>query len=138
MIFVDTSAWVALEDKKDVNHQKALEIKNGLFLSRNRIITTNYIFDETYTLMLLNVGYCRTVEFKYKLDEFIKNNLVIVYYVTSEIEQMAWKVFEDFNKDKTWSFTDCVSKVVMEKVGLREIFAFDHHFEQMGFEVLLK
>lgn len=137
MIFVDTSAWVALEDKKDINHQKALGIRDKLFLSRDRLITTNYIFDETYTLMLFNVGYRKTVEFKYRLDEFIENNLVIVYYVTPEIERMAWKVFEDFNKDKTWSFTDCVSKVVVEKVGVREAFAFDHHFEQMGFKVLL-
>ncbi|MBI5208228.1 MAG: PIN domain-containing protein [Candidatus Firestonebacteria bacterium] len=138
MIFIDTSAWIALEDRKDINHQKALEIKNELFISRSRLITTNYILDETYTLMLLNVGYRKTVEFKYKLDEFIKNNLVIVYYITSEIEHIAWKIFEDFNKDKTWSFTDCASKVIIEKVGLREIFTFDHHFEQMGFKVLLK
>ena len=35
--------------------------------------------------------------------------------------------------DKLWSFTDCVSYVVMKQRGITEAFAFDHHFEQMGF-----
>lgn len=45
----------------------------------------------------------------------------------------AWEVFEKLNVDKKWSFTDCTSKVVMEQREIFEAFAFDHHFEQMGF-----
>jgi predicted nucleic acid-binding protein len=37
------------------------------------------------------------------------------------------------NVDKEWSFTDCVSHVVMRQREIREVFAFDHHFEQVGF-----
>ncbi len=133
MIFVDTSAWIAIEDKRDTNHDKALRFKNELITSRIRLITTNYILDETYTLMLMDVGYTKTIDFKYKLDQFIHNNLLILYYITPEIEQIAWEVFEHFNKDKTCSFTDCTSKVVMEKLGIFEVFAFDRHFEQMRF-----
>jgi len=54
-------------------------------------------------------------------------------HITEETERAAWEVFEKFNKDKDWSFTDCTSKVVMERLGIREAFAFDHHFDQMGF-----
>jgi len=43
------------------------------------------------------------------------------------------EVFERFNVDKQWSFTDCVSYVVMKQNEIEEAFAFDHHFEQMGF-----
>ena len=42
-------------------------------------------------------------------------------------------IFERFNQDKKWSFTDCTSKVLMERLGIVEVFSFDHHFEQMGF-----
>jgi len=34
---------------------------------------------------------------------------------------------------KEWSFTDCMSYVVMKQLDIDEAFAFDHHFEQMGF-----
>jgi predicted nucleic acid-binding protein len=40
--------------------------------------------------------------------------------------------------DKEWSFTDCVSFVVMRELGIRDAFTTDHHFEQAGFLPLLK
>ena len=133
MIFIDTSAWIAIEDKKDINHLKALQFKKQLLDSQKRLITTNYILDETYTLMLLNLEYTRTINFKQKLDDLIDSNLVIVVYVTSDVEKESWEAFERFNKDKTWSFTDCTSKVIMNMFNFLEAFTFDRHFEQMRF-----
>lgn len=133
MIFVDTGAWVALEDKKDTHHDAALQFKSDLGAAKIRLITTNYIMDETYTLLLLDVGYFKTVNFKHTLDELIDQNVVIVFHLTPDIEIEAWEVFERFNRDKQWSFTDCTSKVIMERLGIVEAFSFDHHFEQMGF-----
>jgi predicted nucleic acid-binding protein len=40
--------------------------------------------------------------------------------------------------DKEWSLTDCVSFVVMEREGIRDALTGDKHFEQAGFNVLLK
>jgi hypothetical protein len=54
-----------------------------------------------------------------------------VYHVSRADVAAAWRVFQKFS-DKDWSFTDCVSKVVMEKLGLTVAFAFDHHFRQFG------
>jgi len=133
LIFIDTSAWVAIEDKKDINHLKALQFKQELLDSQERLITTNYIFDETYTLMLLDLGYTRTINFKQKLDVLIDSSLVIVIHVTPDIEKKGWNVFERFNKDKSWSFTDCISKAVMDLFKIREAFTFDRHFEQMSY-----
>ncbi|MDZ7362134.1 MAG: type II toxin-antitoxin system VapC family toxin [candidate division KSB1 bacterium] len=133
MIFVDTGAWVALEDKKDTHHAVALQFKSELLATKNRLITTNFILDETYTLLLLDVGYGKTVNFKHALDELIHHNVVVVFHITPDIEIEAWEVFKRFNQDKNWSFTDCTSKVIMERLGIVEAFSFDHHFEQMGF-----
>lgn len=119
MIFVDTGAWIAIEDKKDINHGKAPEFKQELLDSRERLITTNYVLDETYTLMLLDLGYGKTVSFKHKLDGIIRSNLMIIVHITPNIERVAWETFERFNKDKIGSFTDCTSKVIMEWFGIR-------------------
>jgi predicted nucleic acid-binding protein len=47
--------------------------------------------------------------------------------------KLAWEIFARFNVAKEWSFTDCTSYAVMKQLGITEVFAFDHHFTQMGF-----
>jgi predicted nucleic acid-binding protein len=131
-IFVDTSAWDALADGGDPNHEVALLYRDEI-AGQCRLIVTNYVLDELYTLLLMNVGYGRTVDFKCKLDILVAERVLEVIWVSEEIAQEAWAVFERFNVDKQWSFTDCVSYVVMKQERINEAFAFDHHFEQMGF-----
>ena len=132
-VFVDTGAWDAIEDGGDRHHTAALRCKEELAQQGARLYVTNFVLDETYTLLLLNVGHARTIAFKHAIDLMQAGGILTVVYITEEIERAAWEVFERFNQDKQWSFTDCTSKVVMESLGIRQVFAFDHHFDQMGF-----
>jgi predicted nucleic acid-binding protein len=43
----------------------------------------------------------------------------------------AWDMFERF-QDKEWSFTDCTSRVLIQRLGIQRAFAFDDHFRQFG------
>lgn len=40
--------------------------------------------------------------------------------------------------DKEWSFVDCSSFVAMSQLGLTDALTTDHHFEQAGFNALLR
>ena len=132
-IFVDTSAWDAIRDSLDRNHEIALLFREQLAAEKYRLVTTNYVLDETYTLLLLNIGYVPTVKFKHNIDVMTEAGVLIVVAISESIEKAAWEAFVRFNIDKHWSFTDCTSKVVMEQREIVEVFTFDHHFEQMGF-----
>jgi hypothetical protein len=131
-ILVDTSAWDAIADSGDSHHEIALLFKDEM-AGHYRLVVTNYILDELYTLLLMNIGYQRAVDFKRTLDVLAQAGILEVVWVSPEIADEAWTVFEQFNTDKKWSFTDCVSYVVMKQCGITEAFAFDHHFTQMGF-----
>ena len=74
-----------------------------------------------------------TVGFKGELDGMAATDTVRLIHVTPEIQTKAWDVFERFNRDKLWSFTDCTSYIVMREAALTEAFAYDDHFWQMGF-----
>ena len=100
------------------------------------LVTSNYILDELYTLLLMNVGYLPTVNYKEKLDILIAEHVLDVIWIDRDLAKRGWDVFEQYNSDKQWSFTDCTSYVVMEEFGITEAFTFDHHFEQMGFILL--
>lgn len=131
-IFVDTSAWDAIADGGDPNHEVALLFRDEI-AGQCRLVVTNYILDELYTLLLMNIGYQRAVDFKRKLDVLSHEGILEVIWVSEAVATDAWTVFEQFNVDKKWSFTDCVSYVVMKQRGITEAFAFDGDFAQMGF-----
>jgi uncharacterized protein len=131
-LFVDTSAWVAISDRRDTYHSQAIAFNQQV--ARNvTLVVTNYILDETYTLLLINAGYAATLSFKRKFDILLQTSVVDLIWVTPEIANQTWQVFEQFNTDKQWSFTDCTSYVAMKNQGITEVFSFDHHFSQMGF-----
>lgn len=76
-LFVDTSAWAVLTDKDDTYHASAI-LDQEKIAKQDRLLTTNYILDESYTLLLLNIGYRQTVSFKRKLDFLIQQGILEV------------------------------------------------------------
>jgi predicted nucleic acid-binding protein len=54
------------------------------------------------------------IEFAKRIRTLRDKGLLHVVRVTEEMEESAWDIFEKFNRDKFWSFTDCTSKVIME------------------------
>lgn len=130
-IFVDTSAWAAITDSTDANHHDAAAFMQQI-ARKSHLVITDYILDEAYTLLLRNVGYTATVNFKKKLDTLRRQNIVTVHWVTESMVDQAWSIFVRFNVDKQWSFTDCMSYAVMKELQITEVFTFDHHFSQMG------
>ena len=52
-------------------------------------------------------------------------------WVTPADVEAAWQTFRQFG-DKEWSFTDCVSRAVIERLNISTAFAFDEHFRQFG------
>ena len=132
-IFIDTSAWVASENKRDIHYNEAVTFRDEIKNKRYRLFTSNFVLDETYTLCLANLGYEKTIECARRIRNLRDKGLLHVIYVTEDIEESAWLIFERFNKDKFWSFTDCTSNAIMQMLGIKESFSFDRDFEQMGF-----
>ncbi len=125
MIFVDAGALFAYAVPDDEHHADAQE-----WVRHNRVplITTDYIIDETLTLLRARGQADRAVQ----LGELLFSGMLAnLHYLTEEQILAAWQVYRSYN-DKEWSFTDCTSKVVIEKLGLTHAFAFDQHFRQFG------
>lgn len=132
-IFIDTSAWIALENKRDIHYHEAINFRDEIKEKYYNLYVSNFILDETYTLLLSNIGYEKTIEFATRIKTLKTKGLLYIIQVTEEIEEIAWNIFEKFNKDKFWSFTDCTSKIIMEMLEINEVFTFDKNFAQMGF-----
>ena len=133
-IFADANGWIALNSKRDQLHNTAVKINKDLLQSRHRYVTTNYVLDETYTGLLSKVGHFAAVDFGERIRSA---RTVEIIHISEDIEAEAWTLFKQYS-DKHFSFTDCTSFVLMRQLNLTESFTNDHHFEQMGFTILLK
>jgi len=131
-IFVDTSAWAALYDRSDVNHDAAAGFLRGLKGRRVALITTDYVLDETLTLIRMRVGHTKAVDFGRWIFE---SEAVEVEEIDGDLWREAWEIFVRYS-DKDFSFTDCTSFALMRRMGLSEAFSFDKHFSQFGFTLL--
>ncbi len=135
LLFVDTWGWCAGTNTKEVQHQQVKQIMETRLKSRNRLITTNFVLDETYTLVRFRIHHQASVELHQKIERIIAGKFLKVIHITSELEQAAWRIFERYS-DKDFSFTDCTSFAVMQLLELTHALTDDHHFVQMGFQIL--
>jgi predicted nucleic acid-binding protein len=133
-VFADTQGWIALSHKRDQFNQKAVKTVKETLEQGRIFITTNFVLNETYTLLKVRLNHKSAVAF----GEMVRSTSGIrILHITESIEQEAWQLFKKYS-DKEFSFTDCTSFVVMQMENITEAFRNDHHFEQMGFSILLK
>jgi hypothetical protein len=128
-LFVDTGAWYAIVDKNDPDHKNAEH-----FLKNNKIplLTTNFVLDETITLLRSRLGWSVAKEFGQRLKD---SRFVSLVAVRDEDEEKAWEIFLKY-KDKDFSYTDCTSFAVMKRLKMNTAFAFDKHFNAMNFQIV--
>ena len=133
-VFVDTAAWLALLNKSDALHEKAKRIRNKLVRERGQFLLTDYIVVEIANA-LSRVPFRQTAVQIISLIQSSANTMVV--RIDEGIFAEAWRLYSE-RLDKEWSFTDCTSFIVMGQMGLTDAFTSDHHFEQAGFNILLK
>lgn len=119
----------ALVDPNDEFHNNAEDIWKRLASADVELVTSNYILDESYTLIRARCGIQTVQEFRQTLNS--STAALTTVRVTSADESAAWDWFcQDWSK---LSFTDCVSFAIMKRYTITRAAAFDHHFEQAGF-----
>lgn len=124
-ILMDTSAYFALTDKRDIFHHDALN-----FIKENTLptLTTDYIIAETLNLINQRLGHYYAIETGKKLFEPNRTNIIKIG--NADIIT-AWRIFQRYD-DKGFSFTDCTTFAIMERLKIPAVFTFDEHFKQYG------
>jgi uncharacterized protein len=122
-MFVDSSAWFAAY----VPTAPQYRVVQKALASSDRLVTTDYVLDETLTLLKVRGHSERARQFGARIFD---GRAARLEYVTEGDVQQAWIVFTTY-RDKEWSFTDCTSFVVMKRLSLQHAIALDRHFDQM-------
>lgn len=132
-IFVDTSGFYSLLAKRDSGHAAAAATLERARRRRRTFVTTDYVLDETATLLKAR-----------RLAHLIPTFFTTLQ--TSQVCHICWTDAERFETarrfflkhlDQAWSFTDCVSFCLMKEKRIREALTKDAHFQHAGFKVLI-
>lgn len=132
MIFVDTGAFVARHLRHDQYHAQALATWRRLETSRERCLTSNFVLDETLTLL------ARRADTRFAAGiarRLYGSGVLEILRPGLEDELAAVELFDKFS-DQDVSFTDCTSFALMRAYRIRQAFAFDRHFTDAGFELI--
>jgi uncharacterized protein len=132
-LFVDTSAFYALADRKDSNHRRARAFLAALQRKGQSLLTTTDVFDESVTLVRYRLGHQAAVTLGDKLSA---SKWCRVLEVRDDLRRSAWDIFVRYT-DQTFSFTDCTSFATMRSMRLSDAFTFDRRdFAAAGFVAL--
>jgi predicted nucleic acid-binding protein len=132
-VFIDTSGFYALLAKRDDCHLQAAGYLRKAAATRTRFVTTDYVLDETATLLKARGQSSLLVPF---FERVFASNSCRVTWTDAERFHQARQYFLK-HSDQSWSFTDCLSFCVMKECHAREALTKDAHFNAAGFVALL-
>ena len=135
MIFVDAGAWIALSDRKDQHHGNAVTIYTRLKRRKERLLTTDYLVDETVTRLRYDLSHSTAVKFLDFIERAEETGVLTVVEIDRTLFQEAKRLFRQYDSAKL-SFTDCTGFAVCHMYKISEAFAFDQHFTMTGITLL--
>jgi hypothetical protein len=128
-VFFDTSGFVALENRRDESHQVALRAYRGMIKAGDLFTTSDYVFDETVTLLKRRAGHRVAVGWGRRL---LASAMFEIAIVDRDVLEAGLDVFEGAGA-QAFSFTDCTSFALMRAREIDTAFALDEDFTRVGF-----
>jgi predicted nucleic acid-binding protein len=130
-VFADTAFFVALLSSRDIHHDAAHEFGRDF---SGLMVTSQWVLVEVANFFAGSPQRQAGVDL---IELLLKDRRTECVLVSAESFADGWSLYRN-RPDKSWSLTDCTSFLIMRQRGIRSALTADHHFEQSGFETLLK
>lgn len=130
MIYVDTSAFLALVHLDDPNHEQALQLWKKLIVDEQQLISNNYVLVESIALIQRRIGLRAVSILHNDILPFVE-----IDWLDEELHNAIVKTVLKNNRRQI-SLVDRSSFDTMRRYEVQTAFAFDSHFPDQGFEVI--
>lgn len=133
-VFLDTSFAIALSSITDQHHGKAIELAHQLETRQIKLVTTEAILLEIGNALSKSQYRIAAVQL---LESLESDPNVKIIPLTKDLYIAGFSLFKK-RHDKQWGLVDCLSFIVMQNRGITDALTADSHFQQAGFQALLK
>ncbi len=130
-VFADTTFFLAVVNPDDVWHDLAVKLSQA---RSGMVVLTEFVLVEIGNT--LRKGWLRPyfIGLARHMQSDPEHQIVPA---SPELIERGMVLYEK-RPDKEWSLTDCISFVVMTELEITDALSSDKHFEQAGFNILLK
>lgn len=132
--FADTGYWIALLAPDDDLHGIAVRLSQEL--GSTPLVTSDAVLGEVLTFFSATGATSRRAAADLVRD-CLDDASIVTVPVDRELFVEAVQLYEQ-RPDKEYSLVDCASFVVMRRRGIRAALTPDHHYEQEGFQALMR
>lgn len=131
-LFVDTAGWMACADASDPVHAASRTARDQALRAGQILVTSDYIVDETLTLLRVHLGARAAGSWWRQIDGSTR-----LRWERIDVARFERAIaFFLRHADKSFSFTDCTSFVLMKELKLDRALTTDEHFRQAGFAMV--
>ncbi|MEW6419913.1 MAG: PIN domain-containing protein [Nitrospirota bacterium] len=131
-LFIDTWGWLVIHNKREPQHTDVNKFYRRFRAHGGAIYTTDYVLDETLTLLFRRLSFSVAGEAMSILDNAIKQGYLKLEWVSPQRFEKAKELRLRFQDKPEISFTDLTSMVVMKELDLISILTDDDHFIHVG------
>lgn len=134
-LFIDTGGFVALADRNDMHHDRAVEFYRALSRDIQRI-TSLPVISESYAWILYHLGGQQARQWLRYVEEAEAQGLLSVVYPDRELEKKARQIIYRF-EDQDISYVDALALAILQSNSeIDAIFSFDRYMLLAGISVL--
>ena len=130
VVFLDTVGLIALWNESDQWHVDAEVAYSRLLSDRSEVVATEYVLLECGNAAGRRSFRQDVVE----LETTLRTTERLVRPTESDWKE-AWTMYQQGHPGDA-GIVDCVSMVVMQRLGIADIFSNDRHFADAGFNTL--
>jgi predicted nucleic acid-binding protein len=127
-----------LAHKRDPYHSIAVRGHKALQQQRRRYVTTDYVLSEVMAPLFGVLNFAKAEQFMLNLFQSIRTGRYQLERITPDRFERAWQLRRRYHDKPAISFVDITSMVVMQDLGLTDVFTGDDHFRQvnLGFQLV--
>lgn len=127
-LFVDTTAFVALNDPSDPHHGAAVDFVKILFGQTRKITTSSLVVDHAATEIRNRLGALKAEQF---LDYFEQEGIVLLKH-NDTIHLQAKQLFLQHPDERRLAFYDFLKAALMHYYHIHELFTFNAAFDTLN------
>ena len=135
IVFIDTSAWIAILDDKKSNHSEARIYFDRLLAQSSRIVTNNFIVDETIALLKGKFSSDFAKQFLAIINESVLSVTLRVDWISRRNRRIALdNFFKTSNVNLSLKHFYIYESLKRKKVDF--VFSYDEHLKHFDIPVM--